>query len=175
MTRLLLLPLGLGLHLLIGSAACAPVNTAAPDVRVVAHPATDRDTAEVRARYLEGIDAFNAHDLDAFMTQFAPDVHMYTPTGWLRGKQEVHERFASTFAQFPRVRMVVDSLQARAVGPGTVLVEFRWRVHPLGEGPAFHGVGSGVYVQRGGGWVEVLEHETVTRVDPELQPPGGGG
>jgi uncharacterized protein (TIGR02246 family) len=127
------------------------------------------DTAEVRAVYLAGIDAFNQHDLERFSTQFAPDIEMYTPTGWLRGAVAVRERFAQTFRQFPRVRMTIDSLQVRAVAPGAVLVDFRWRVYPMGQGPAYHGVGTGVYVRRDSQWREVLEHETVTRVDPELQ------
>jgi hypothetical protein len=55
------------------------------------------------------------------------------------------------------------------VGPATATVAFRWRVHPMGQGPAFHGVGSGVYVRRDGRWLEVLEHETVTVVDSALQ------
>lgn len=56
----------------------------------------------MRARYLTGIQAFNAHDLELFMGQFADDIEMYTPTGWLRGQTAVRERFASTFAQFHR-------------------------------------------------------------------------
>ena len=35
----------------------------------------------------------------------------------------------------------------------------------MGQGPAFHGVGSGVYLRRDGKWTEVLEHETVVKVD----------
>ena len=36
-----------------------------------------------------------------------------------------------------------------------------WDDRVYHRGPAFHGVGSGVYVRRGTDWVEVLEHETV--------------
>jgi uncharacterized protein (TIGR02246 family) len=133
-------------------------------------PATE-NAAEVEAFFMSGIDAFNRHDLDGFLRQFADDIDMYTPTGWLRGKQEVSERFATTFAQFPQVRMEIEQLEGRGVGPGTVVISFRWRVFPMGTGPAYHGVGTGVYVRRNSNWVEVLEHETVTRVDPELQTP----
>lgn len=42
----------------------------------------------------------------------------------------------------------------------------------MGKGAAFYGVGSGVYVKRDGKWVEVLEHETVTKVDEELKVGG---
>jgi uncharacterized protein (TIGR02246 family) len=115
--------------------------------------------------FMSGIAAFNAHDLDGFMKQFAVDVEMYTPTGWLRGKQSVRERFAQTFQQFPAVRMEIEDLRVREVARGTAVTDFKWRVYPMGKGPAFHGVGSGVYILRGGKWVEVLEHETVLKVD----------
>ena len=124
----------------------------------------------VETFFTSGVASFNAHDLDGFMRQFAADVEMYTPTGWLRGRSPVRERFAQTFAQFPSVRMVVEDLRVREVARDTVVTDFRWRVYPLGQGPAFHGVGSGVYVRRKGKWVEVLEHETVVKVDEGLTP-----
>jgi len=128
-------------------------------------------TRLVEAFFTDGIKAFNAHELDTFMQQFADDVEMYTPTGWLRGHQSVRERFAQTFQQFPKVKMEIENLRVREVSPGTAVTDFNWRVYPMGAGPAFHGVGSGVYVQRNGRWVEVLEHETVVKVDEGLGPP----
>lgn len=124
---------------------------------------------EVVAFFNSGIAAFNRHELNVFMGQFGADIRMYTPTGWVNGYAAVRERFADTFAQFPAVRMEVDSLNARQVGDGVVVTRFRWRVYPMGQGPAFHGVGSGVYILRGDKWEEVLEHETVTRVDEGLR------
>jgi hypothetical protein len=67
----------------------------------------------VEAFLVSGIAAFNAHDLDLFMKQFAPDIEMYTPTGWLRGNAAVRERFAQTFKQFPKVRMEIEELKLR--------------------------------------------------------------
>lgn len=128
----------------------------------------ENDAIEVESFFRSGIDAFNAHDLERFLRQFGNDVQMYTPTGWLRGKEAVRERFAQTFAQFPKVRMEVEDLRAESVADGTVITDFVWRVYPMGAGPAFHGVGSGVYVRSAEGWEEVLEHETVTRVDEGL-------
>ena len=124
----------------------------------------------VESFFMSGIAAFNAHDLDGFMKQFADDVEMYTPTGWLRGKQGVRERFAQTFRQFPLVRMEIEDLRVREVARGTAVTDFKWRVYPMGQGPAFHGVGTGVYVRRNGKWVEVIEHETVVKVDEGLAP-----
>lgn len=124
----------------------------------------------VEAFFMSGISSFNAHRLDDFMKQFATDIEMYTPTGWLRGEASVRARFAQTFRQFPSVRMEIEALKVREVARGTVVTDFQWRVYPMGQGPAFHGVGSGVYVLRNGKWVEVLEHETVVKVDEGLNP-----
>jgi uncharacterized protein (TIGR02246 family) len=120
----------------------------------------------VRAVYMDGIAAFNRHDLEVFVQQFSTDVEMYTPTGWLRGKDAVRARFVETFAGWPNVRMEIDELSTREVASDTVLVDFKWRTYPGGETAAFHGVATGAYVLRSGVWLEVLEHETVTRVDP---------
>lgn len=120
--------------------------------------------------FMSGISSFNSHNLDGFMKQFAADIEMYTPTGWLRGQQSVRDRFAQTFQQFPSVRMEVENLRVREVARGMVVTDFKWRVYPMGQGPAFHGIGSGVYILRGGKWVEVLEHETVVKVDEGLSP-----
>jgi uncharacterized protein (TIGR02246 family) len=126
----------------------------------------------VETFFMSGIAAFNEHRLDKFMEQFAPDVEMYTPTGWLRGNASVKERFVQTFNQFPNVKMEIEELKVRKVASDTVIVDFKWKTYPMGKGPAFHGVGSGVYVKRKGKWTEVLEHETVTKVDEELKMGG---
>jgi uncharacterized protein (TIGR02246 family) len=121
--------------------------------------------------FMSGIAAFNRHELDLFMGQFAPEIEMYTPTGWLRGRESVRKRFAETFQQFPNVRMEIEDLRVRSVAEGVAITDFKWRVYPMGKGPAFHGVGSGVYVQKDGAWSEVLEHETVVKVDEGLGAP----
>lgn len=123
----------------------------------------------VKFFFMSGIDAFNAHNLDEFMKQFADDLDMYTPTGWLRGKDTIRARFAETFRQFPSVRMEIEDLQVREIKNETVLVDFKWHTYPRGTGAAFHGVGSGVYIKRNGKWVEILEHETVVKVDEGIK------
>lgn len=151
--------------------ACAPATSAhawhadtirtLPSNRVAAsHP--------VETVFLSGIEAFNSQRLDSFLDQFASDIEMYTHSGWLRGKDTVHNRFASLFAQFPSLRMEIHDLKVREVAPGAAVVDFRWSTYPTGSGPAYHGVGSGVYVLRNGRWVEVMEHETLQRVDEAL-------
>lgn len=157
------------LLLALGAAACSHLTppTQAAGVELTG---TQPSQHPVEAHFRAGIAAFNAHDLVTFMQQWDEDIHMYAAdSGWLRGQQAVRARFAETFQRFPQVRMEVEQLQVREVTPGTAVVDFLWRVYPRGEGPAFHGVGSGVYVLRDGRWVEVLEHETITRVDPELR------
>jgi uncharacterized protein (TIGR02246 family) len=126
----------------------------------------------VEAFFMAGIAAFNAHNLDVFMKQFASDVEMYTPTGWLRGNAAVKERFVGTFKQFPNVKMEIEELKVREVNSKTAIVDFRWKTYPMGAGPAFYGVGSGVYVKRDGKWLEVHEHETVTKIDDALKTGG---
>ena len=144
--------------------ACSGIMGAAEDP-----PGGRNADEEVREFFLSGIAAFNRHELNRFMDQFGADIRMYTPTGWVNGFAAVRERFASTFGQFPAVRMEVDSLETRQVADGVVVTEFRWRVYPTGQGPAFHGAGSGVYVLRDGDWEAVLGHETVTHVDEPLR------
>jgi hypothetical protein len=58
----------------------------------------------------------------------------------------------------------------REVAPRTAVTDFKWRVYPMGQGPAFHGIGSGAYLRRNGKWTEVLEHETVVKIDEGLGP-----
>ena len=50
------------------------------------------------------------------------------------------------------------------------IVDFKWKVYPTGEGQAYHGITTGVYVLREGNWGEVLEVEHVTGADEELIP-----
>ena len=135
---------------------------------VAAQTKVDAKKHAVEIFFMAGISSFNAHDLEGFMKQFASDIEMYTPTGWLRGQEAVRARFAQTFEQFPSVKMEIEDLRVREVAGGTVVTDFKWRVYPMGRGPAFHGVGSGVYLRRNGKWVEVLEHETVVKVDEGL-------
>jgi hypothetical protein len=143
---------------------------AAASSHVAAQNQSSAKKHAVETFFMSGISSFNSHKLDDFMKQFAPDIEMYTPTGWLRGEESVRARFAQTFQQFPSVRMEIENLKVREVARGTVVTDFQWRIYPMGQGPAFHGVGSGVYILRSGKWVEVLEHETVVKVDEGLNP-----
>jgi hypothetical protein len=136
-----------------------------------AHPTNSARTRSLETYFMSGIAAFNEHGLDKFMEQFGDDLELYTPAGRLRGREAVRERFVSTFKQFSGVRMEIEDLKIREVAKNTAIVDFKWTTYPIGRGPVFHGLSSGVYIKRGGKWVEVLEHETITSVDEALKTP----
>lgn len=163
----LLRPRVLAALMLAGTAGCATTPSARPG----ATPSDAPVREQVAARYRAGIEAFNAHDLETFLDQFGEDVEMYTHQGWLRGHSAVRARFAGLFQQFPRMRMEVKRLQVREVSPHAAVVDFQASLFPQGGGPAYHAVGSGVYVLREGRWLEVQEHETTTHADPPLPLP----
>jgi len=126
---------------------------------------------EVKTFFESGVKAFNAHDLDLFMNHFHNDFEMYTPmTGWLRGLPAVKDRFSMVFEQNPMVKMDIEELKVRKIASNSAVVDFKWKVYPTGEGPAYHGITTGVYVLREGEWGEVLEVEHVTGADEELTP-----
>jgi hypothetical protein len=73
------------------------------------------------------------------------------------------------------MKMEIEDLRVPEVARGVAVVDFKWESYPAGSGAAYHGEDSGVYVKRVGRWVEVLEHETVTRVDEGLSRVGNVG
>ncbi len=156
-------------------AASSPAHAQRPRVAAGAAASVGPDTARVgvehpvHAFFLEGIAAFNRHDLDTFMQQFGDDLEMFAAdVGWIRGKAAVRERFVGTFRQFPQVRMELRNLRVRAISPDVAVCDYEFSTYPRGSGPAYHGIGSGVYVRRGGRWEEVQEHESLVRIDAAL-------
>ena len=93
----------------------------------------------VRMQY----DAYNRHDLEAFVAAHAPDVrfYRYPDSLVLNGRAAVRERFGRLFATAPQVHATVDARMARgdivvwqetATGmPGgkTNTAIFVWEVH----------------------------------------------
>jgi hypothetical protein len=165
-------------HTLLAAAALAGLSACTTGTAGLTHlepvPATglrDANAMEVERFFMEGIGRFNRRELDAFLTQFDESIRMFAVSSWLRGKAQVRQRFVETYRQFPDARMDITNLRARSETPTVVTVEFEFHTYPRGTGPAYHGVGTGVYVRRAEGWREVLEHESVTRRDPGLQAP----
>lgn len=122
----------------------------------------------VKDLYLATIQAFNEGNLELFLANFSSDIRMYGTDGNYVGKQALRDRFQVIFKQFPNKRMEIPELEVEVLSKDNVLVNFSWELYPMGRGPAYSGVGSGVYTLRNGKWIEILEVETVTEVDKEL-------
>lgn len=123
----------------------------------------------VRTLYLSSIEALNEGNLDLFLANFAPKIKMYGTDGNYFGQNVLRERFENILQQFPNVRMEIPELKLEILSRNVVLVNFEWKVFPMGEGPAFSGIGSGVYTKNGDKWMEILEVETITNVDEALK------
>jgi hypothetical protein len=156
--------------MLLGACAASPLSASVVS-QAAQTPARDANAMEVERFFVEGIGKFNRRELDPFLMQFDEDIRMFAVSDWLRGRAAVRQRFVDTFRQFPEARMEITNLRARSETPTVVTVEFEFHTYPRGSGPAYHGVGTGVYVRRAEGWREVMEHETVTRRDPGLGAP----
>ena len=122
----------------------------------------------VKDLYLATIQAYNEGKLEVFLANFSEDIRMYGTDGIYQGKQALRNRFEAIFKQFPNSKMEIPELEVEVLSKENVLVNFKWELFPMGRGPAFRGVGSGVYTLREGKWIEILEVETVTEVDKEL-------
>ena len=129
------------------------------------------DNHPVRTLYLSSIDAFNEGNLDLFVANFAPEIKMYTTDGNYFGQNALRERFENVFQQFPKVRMEVPELKLEILSKDVVFVNFEWKVFPMGQGPAYSGIGSGIYKYQDGKWIEILEVETITHIDQALKQP----
>ncbi len=123
----------------------------------------------VRILYLSSIEAFNEGNLDLFLANFAPEIKMYGTDGNYFGQNALRERFENVIQQFPKVRMEIPELNLDILSQEIVLVNFKWKVFPMGQGPAFSGIGSGIYMKKGDKWMEILEVETITEVDEALK------
>ena len=127
------------------------------------------DNHPVRLLYLSSIEALNNGDLELFLSNFAPEIKMYGTDGNYFGLDALRERFENVLQQFPNVRMEIPELQLEILSQEIVLVNFKWKVYPMGQGPAFSGIGSGIYRNIEGKWMEIIEVETITNVDDQLK------
>ncbi len=125
----------------------------------------------VKELFLSSIDAFNDRNLELFLANFAPEIKMYGTDGTYFGQNALKARFEVLFKQFPNMKMEIPELKSEALSKDVVLVNFKWKVYPMGQGPAFTGIGSGIYKYLDGKWMEILEVETTTHVDEALKQP----
>lgn len=133
------------------------------------HQAYTEENHPVRTLYLSSIEALNEGNLDLFLANFAPEIKMYGTDGTYFGQNALRERFEKVLQQFPNVRMEIPELNLEILSQDIVLVNFKWKVFPMGQGPAFSGLGSGIYRNKNGKWMEILEVETITNVDDTLK------
>jgi SnoaL-like domain len=94
----------------------------------------------------EWVAAWNAHDLDAIMELYAPEVIFQTPTiidtlgvpdGTVRGANRLREHFASGLERLPDLRFDLDGVYA---GARSLAMTYRWadgtpvcELHEYGE------------------------------------------
>lgn len=133
------------------------------------HAQYSEENHPVRALYLTSIEALNEGKLDVFLANFATDIKMYGTDGIYVGEEALRKRFDTILRQFPNMRMGIPELDLEILSENVVMVNFKWKVYPMGQGPAFSGVGSGIYKLLDGKWVEILEAETITEVDDALK------
>jgi len=69
------------------------------------------DTCRANEELVQGqIDAYNAHDPDAFASAHAPDVRLYDLGGelYLHGRDALRDRYALVFANAPNIRVTIE-------------------------------------------------------------------
>jgi len=125
--------------LVLLAAACRP---AGPRPQPPTATQAEQPSAAERVVRLQ-YDAYNRHDLEAFVAAHAPDVrfYRYPDSLMLEGRAALRERFGRLFATAPRVHATVDARMTRgdvvvwqeaATGmPGgkTNTAIFVWEVH----------------------------------------------
>ena len=125
----------------------------------------------VRELFISSIEAFNEKKLDIFVANFASDIRMFGTDGNYFGQNALRERFKILFEQFPNMKMEIPELNLEILSEEVVLVNFQWKLYPMGQGPAFSGIGSGIYKFSNDQWIEILEVERTTEVDEALKQP----
>ena len=128
----------------------------------------NKDNHPVKELYMSSIEAFNQRNTDVFLKNFDVDIKMYGTDGLYFGRDALRDRFDGVFKQFPNVRMEILEFDLKELSEKIVLVNFKWKVYPMGQGPAYTGLGSGLYMYKDYAWTEILEAERVTEIDKEL-------
>jgi len=127
------------------------------------------DNHPVKELFLSSIEAFNQGKLELFVDNFASDIKMYGTDGNYFGQDLLKDRFEVLFKQFPDMKMEIPELTLKILSNEVVMVNFRWKLYPMGQGPAYWGIGTGIYQKLDNNWKEILEVETTTKVDEALK------
>jgi uncharacterized protein (TIGR02246 family) len=158
----------------IGMAMCA-AGGQAQDLGV-----PEKDATEIRAA-LQGMqDAWNRHDMKAFVGYMTEDVEWVNVRGsWWRGKDEVYKQHQWLHETIFKTRQLHDpeKLELRSVAPGVVIATSMMMADafttPDGHAePASLNALTEVFVRRDGRWLVANGHNTVV-VPPG--PPRGTG
>jgi uncharacterized protein (TIGR02246 family) len=126
------------------------------------------DAAQIHAALKGMDDAWNRHDMKAFVSYMSEDVEWVNVVGmWWKGKAQVykaHEAFHQTIFKNRQLHEP-ESVELRLVAPDTVLAT----VIAIADGfttpsghvePAGRGVLTEVFVRRDGRWLVVQGHNT---------------
>ncbi|UII77326.1 nuclear transport factor 2 family protein [Flagellimonas sp. HMM57] len=124
----------------------------------------------VKALFLSTIEGFNQGNLKLFLANFSDEIHMYGTDGNYVGKEALRKRFAKLFQKFPNMKMEIPELKLKMLSEKVVLVDFQWKLYPMGQGPKYSGIGTGIYLFENDSWSEILEIERTMQVDKELIP-----
>jgi uncharacterized protein (TIGR02246 family) len=137
--------------------------------RAQATAVPEKDAAEIRAE-LQGMqDAWNRHDMKAFVSCMSDDVEWVNVVGmWWKGKDQVyraHEAFHQTIFKNRQLHDP-ETMAMRLVAPDAVIVTevIPADAYTTPDGrpqPANRNVLTEVFVRRQGKWVLVEEHNTV--------------
>ena len=140
---------------------------------------SDDASTQIRAALKGMDDAWNRHDMKAFVSYMADDVEWVNVVGmWWKGKTQVsqaHEAFHQTIFKNRQVHEP-ESIEQKQIGPDCVLVTMIARADgfttPSGHvEPAGRSVLTEVFVKRDGKWLLVQGHNTTIVEDAQRSNP----
>ena len=165
-------------HLILSGAAIMPAVA-------IAQPVASPDRIAIESIVTRQADAWNRHDMHAFVADMTPDVDWINIVGmhW-QGRETVERAHAGLhrLPLFANSRMEPGELEMRALSPDVILAVEHSRVEgagptPGGEPyPSSGTIGTFLFVRRATGWQLAHGHNTTidaraTGNDPARQPP----
>lgn len=121
----------------------------------------DTTTAAVTAVLKAQADAWNAGDLDKFMTAYAKsdDITYVSAEGEVRGYAALEERYRKKYgaSRDTMGTLAFSDLQIRPLGINTALGVGQWHVERKGQ-PELHGIFSLVLMKNADGWKIIHDH-----------------
>ena len=106
-------------------------------------------------------DAWNRHDLDAFMTGYwnSPDLTFFSGAKQTSGWQATLQRYRKTYQSEGREmgKLEFSELNVQALGPESAFVRGAWRL-TMADGKTPHGIFTLVFRKFPDGWKIVHDH-----------------